>query len=390
LPSTPLKEVSMHVSRWLFAAFITSCCCVYAGGLIGCKPAAPPVVAPSNGSGLNSTPKSETTQPDKSPPAIQPVTTKLPTVESPKSLNTSPPEKDSLRDLAARLVEPAEGAGWRISDSAALELERLGPDAPAKLLPLLADPLLEVRRGAAFHLLSSFDPAVPAQVTAFKQLLEDKDPTVRNIGFQAVKQLPPAEIATASPQLIALLDPAHETKPENRAAVARLAGNLGQRGAPFATSLEKAAAGDNDDRVRAAATFAYCQVASPPESAVPLLKQVLKDKKPAVRLVAAGRLRTLALKAEAATSDLGTALSDEDESVRIAASEALARIGPPAVSTLRTALESKNANAKKLALACFSALGPAAKEALPTIEKAQQDPDKDVSDAAKVLVERLK
>ncbi len=367
----------MDVSRWLSAALIT-------GALIGCKPAAPPVAAPP------AAPQNENAKPVEPPPAIQPVTAKLPTAETPKPQNATQPEKDSLRDLAARLVEPAEGAGWRISESAALELERLGPDAPAKLLPLLADPLLEVRRGAAFHLLSSFDPAVPAQVAAFKQLLEDKDATVRNIGFQAVKQLPQTEIIAASPQLITLLDPAHEAKPENRAAVARLAGNLGQRGVPFAAGLEKAATSDNDDRVRSAATFAYCQIASPPESAVPLLKQVLKDKKPAVRLVAAGRLRNLALKAEGASNELGAALADDDENVRIAASEALVRIGPSAVSTLRTALVSKNTNAKKLALACFSAFGPAAKEALPAIEKAQQDADKDVSEAAKILVERLK
>jgi HEAT repeat protein len=368
----------MVLSRWLGVAFVI-------GSLLGCRPAPPPVADPRP-AGTATAAKPADAQPITQQP--QPVVTNSPPVQPPTKVVQ--PEKDSLRDLAARLVEPAEGAGWRISESAALELERLGADAPAKLLPLLADPLLEVRRGAAFHLLSSFDPAVPEQVTAFKKLLDDKDPTVRNLGFQAVKQLPPAELAATSPQLIVLLDPAHETKAENRAAVARLAGNLGQRGAPFATSLEKTAVSDEDLRVRSAATFAYTQVSLPPESAVPLLQQVLKDKQPAVRLVAAGRLRNLAAKAAAASNDLGTALADEDEAVRLAASEALVRIGSSAVPALRTALESKNVNAKKLALACLSALGPAAKDALPAIEKAQQDADKAVSEAAKVLAERLK
>lgn len=368
----------MVLSRWLCVAFVI-------GSLLGCRPAPPPVADPGP-EGTATAAKPADTPPIT--PQPQPVVTNSPPVQPPTKFVQ--PEKDSLRDLAARLVEPAEGAGWRISESAALELERLGADAPAKLLPLLADPLLEVRRGAAFHLLSSFDPAVPEQVTAFKKLLDDKDPTVRNIGFQAVKQLPPTELAATSPQLIVLLDPAHETKPENRAAVARLAGNLGQRGAPFATSLEKTAVSDEDARVRSAATFAYTQISLPPESAVPLLQQVLKDKQPSVRLVAAGRLRNLAAKAAAASTDLGTALADEDEAVRLAASEALVRIGPPAVPALRTALESKNVNAKKLALACLSALGPTAKDALPAIEKAQQDADRAVSEAAKVLAERLK
>lgn len=378
----------MNVSRWWWVVLATCA--------VGCKPGtpghvpSPPVDTPAPIGGTKTATVTETIPPESAPPSAQPTATKLPTVETPKPAPVAPPEKDSLRDLAARLVEPTENAGWRISETAALELERLGPDAAQKLLPLLADPLLEVRRGAAFHLLSSFDPAVPEQVAAFQKLLDDKDPTVRNIGFQAIKQLPPAALAAASPQLVSLLDPAHETKPDNRAAVARLAGNLGQRGAPFSASLEKAATTDGDDRVRAAATFAFAQVASPPESAVPLLRQVLKDAKPAVRLVAAGRLRNLALKAEAAAADLGTALADDDEGVRTAAAEALVRIGPPAVTALRTALEGKNTNAKKLALACLSSLGTAAKEALPAIQKAQQDSDKDISEAAKVLAERLK
>jgi len=371
----------MNVSRMLCVAAVVAC--------VGCRPSPPPVTPGSNG-GTNSAETNGTEQPEDSPRTVRPTAAKLPTVETPKSVPAPAPEKNSLRDLAARLIEPAEGAGWRISETAALELERLGPEAPKKLLPLLADPLLEVRRGAAFHLLSSFDPAVPEQVVAFKKLLDDKDPTVRNIGFQAVKQLPPAEIAATSSQLIALLDPSHETKPENRAAVARLAGTLGQRGAPFAESLQRAATSDSDDRVRAAAIFAYLQVISPPETALPLLQTALKDPKPSVRLVAAGRLRSLATKATPAATDLAAALADDNEDVRIAASEALVRIGPPALTPLRGALESRNANAKKLALACLSALGPAAKEVLPAIEKTQSDGDKDIAEAAKVLMERLK
>jgi HEAT repeat protein len=190
--------------------------------------------------------------------------------------------------------------------------------------------------------------------------------------------------------LLAMLDSQAEPESKNRAAVARFAGSLLSKGGPFAPALAKAAAHDPDDRVRSAATFAYCQVTAPPETAVPLLQQVLKDKQASVRLVAAGRLRSLGLKAEPAASDLGLALADESEDVRMAASEALLRMGPASVNALRTALESKDTNAKKMALASLSSLGPAAKEALPAIEKAQSDPNKDISEAAKVLVERLK
>ena len=368
----------MNLSRILCFAALAA--------LVGCRPSQP-VATP------NPKPASEEftkpVPPVTPPPAVQPVN-KLPTVDKPKPVTPAPTEKDPLRELAARLIEPTDKAGWRISESAALELERLGPDAAKKLLPLLGDSQLEVRRGAAFHLLSSFDPAVPEQVKAFQKLLDDKDATVRNIGFQAVKQLPPTEIAAASAQLATLLDATHETKAENRAAVARLAGTLGAKGVPFADALQKAATSDSDDRVRSAAIFAFLQVGATPETAVPLLQKALKDPKPSVRLVAAGRLRSLAAKAEPAAADLGIALADENEDVRLAVSEALVRIGPPALTPLRTALETGNANAKKLALACLSAFGPAAKEVLPAIQKAQGDADKTVSEAAKELAGRLK
>ncbi len=353
--------------------------------LVGCGPTPPPVVAPGPATGgTNSATVTVDVPPETPPSAIQPKTTKPPSVQP-----AQPPPKDSLLDLASRLVEPTGQGGWRISEPAALELERLGPDAPAQLLPLMSDERLEVRRGAAFHLLSTFDPSSPEQVAAFTKALDDQDATLRNIGLQAVRQLSPAEIAATSPQLLALLDPTRETKPENRAAIARLAGNLGPKGTAFIDGLATSATKDGDPRVRSAAIFALTQVA-PPEQALSTLRSGLTDKQAAVRLVAAGRLRSLASKADPAVADLGQALADQDERVRTAAAEALVLIGDKSVPALRTALESKDVNAKKLALACLSSLGPAAKDALPAIEKAQQDADANVREAAKVLAGRLK
>lgn len=369
----------MHVSRWLFAAFLI-------GSVIGCKPAAPPVAAPAPP--VNTPTTTETVQPTTVDQVRSFDKSKI--LPKEREAPAKPPEKDSLRDLASRLVEPVDGGGWRISESAALELERLGPDAPQKLVPLMADPLLEVRRGAAFQLLASFDPAVPAQVAAFQKLLNDKDATIRGLGLQAVRQMNPADRDAVNGELLAMLDAQAEPEAKNRATFARFAGSLMSKGEPFAVALSKAATTDPDDRVRSAAVFAYCQVITPPETAVPLLREVLKDKKAPVRLVAAGRLRSLALKAEPAATELGLALADENEDVRLAASEALVRMGPASLTALRTALESKDTNAKKLALACLSSLGPAAKDALPAIEKAQSDPDTNVSEAAKTLVGRLK
>jgi HEAT repeat protein len=349
-------------------------------GLIGCTKPSPPTVAPpqpTNGSEPTVTVKPSEQKPQPIKPAVS-----LPVQPKPQT-------DEALRAIAAKLVLPAGEGSWRINESSALELERLGSDAPAKLLGLLTDPQLEVRRGAAFHLLSSFDPSAKDQVAAFSGLLKDQDATIRGLGLTAVKQMHADDVSAAQPQLIALLDPTQETKPENRATVARFAGSLSHRGGPFAAALSTAAVNDPDERVRSAAIFALTQVAKP-EAYLSTLTKVLHDPKPNVRLVAAGRLRALGLQAHPAVDELGKALADEDDRVRTAAAEALTRIGILAIPTLSEQLGSKDVNARKLALACLAGLGPAAKSELPKIEKLQQDPDKDVREAANILVERLK
>jgi HEAT repeat protein len=323
------------------------------------------------------------------PPAVVSPDKTAPANPTPSATANAPAQNQPLRDIAAKLVAPTEGGGWRIDEAAALELERLGANAPASLLPLLDDNSVEVRRGAAYHLLSMFDPNSDEQTAGFVKTLGDKDATIRGIGFQAIRQLPKSEIANLTTPLINLLVPTIETKAENRANVARFVGSLGPDASKFIDALQGASYIDPDERVRAAALFALTQVA-PPEQTLPWLKQALADKHPAVRLVAAGRLRVLGTKAEAATPELIVALGDSDERVRTAAAEALAKMGPSALPQLQTALGSQDANVRKLSLACLASLGRAAKPALAAIEKCQQDADKDVAEAAKILVERLK
>jgi HEAT repeat protein len=317
------------------------------------------------------------------PVAIKP--TPVQPAAAPPNSNIDP----ALRELAARLIEPTDGGGWRISEPAALELERLGTDAPAKLLPLMNDDKLEVRRGAAFHLLSSFDPASPAQVAAFTKALDDNDATIRGIGLQAVRQMSAADRDAANGYLLAMLDPQAEPEPKNRAAFARFTGSLAEKGLPFARALAKAAVNDPDERVRSAAVFSLTQIAKP-DDYLPTLKKGLADKQPAVRIVAAGRLKALGMQAQPAADALGKALSDPDERVRTTAAEALVKIGVLAIPVLGEQLGSPDVNARKLSLACLSSLGAAAKSELARIEKLQQDPDADVREAAKILVARLK
>lgn len=357
--------------------------CLLAG--CGSKPPAPVANPNATPPVITEAPVVEETKPAEPPAPTQPAAAQPAPMPATKNAVA---QDDPLRDIAAKLVQPTDGGGWRIDEAAALELERLEKDAPVKLLPLLTDDKVEVRRGAAYHLLSMFNADAADQVRAFTALLGDNDAMVRGIGLQAVRQMHAPDIAQATAGLVAMLDPAKETKAENRAAIARLAGGLMGKGEGFAAGLAKSAVSDPEERVRSAALFALTQVAT--DQSMSTLKQAMADKQASVRLVAAGRLRNLGSKAEPATSELVTALGDEDERVRVAAAEAIVRIGPSAATKLSAALTSGNADARKLSLACLSGLGDAAKEVLPAIEKAQGDKDKDVAEAAKILVSRLK
>ena len=295
---------------------------------------------------------------------------------------------DELRALSAKLVERDPAGGWRISEAAALELEKQVADADAKLLPLLADPSIDVRRGAAFYLLGRFDPANKDHVAAFSRLLEDADQTVRGIGLSAVKQMRESDVAAAAPRLVTMLDPAREPQAENRAAIARMLGKLKLQAASATGALIEAAANDPAPQVRGVCLVAISQIATPEES-VAAYRTALTDADAAVRLVAAVRLRQLGPAAVAARQELGKALEDQDERVSNAAAETLVQIGPPAIAMLVKSLDAKPPTARKLALACLAKLGPAAKEAIPAIEIRLKDDEAEVRKLAKIALARI-
>jgi HEAT repeat protein len=296
--------------------------------------------------------------------------------------------KSSLRELAERLVVSDGKGGWRIAEQPATELEKLGPGAADDLLPLLRDPAAPVRRGAAFYLLGKFDPAKAEQVAAFSTLLDDEDQTLRGIGLSAAQQMRTKDQIEAVPRLTGMLTAMRENKPENRAAIARLIGSLKREAASAADSLAGAAADDPDPKVRAACLAAIVQVAEPGEVIAPLANG-LTDQDPAVRLVAAARLRQLAAAASPAAKQLAAAMGDDDQRVREAAAEALIRIGADAVEPVTAQLSSPNLSAKSLALACLAKIGPAARSALPAIEKCKMDADPVVRKLAEAAIKRI-
>ena len=168
---------------------------------------------------------------------------------------------NNLRELASRYVESDGAGGWRTNEQAATELEKLGPGAAEGLLPLLADQQVEVRRGAAFFLLGSFNANDQAQVQAFSALLGDADRTIRGIGLSAARQMRADDQAAAVPRLAAMLDPVREDKPANRESVARLLAGLKTGAGESIEQLAAAAAGDPVAGVRSACLIALARVA---------------------------------------------------------------------------------------------------------------------------------
>jgi hypothetical protein len=322
--------------------------------------------------------------------ALAPTPATGPAVSKSTVAATAPPPSAAspLRDLTARYLDSDGQGGWRTNEQAATELEKLGPQEAAALWPLLKDPQVEVRRGAAVFLLSQFDPANGEQVAAFTALLGDSDRMVRARALDAAKQFSKEDQIASLPRLAAMLDAAREERADNRAAIARLCGALKGDAAAALPELERAAADDPDARVRAATLVAISQIAEPPQ-AVPLLAKGLADKEASVRLVAAARLRQLGPAASGAANPLAAALADSGADVAEAAAEALARIGGPAVEPAAGQLSSTSAQARRLGLACLLKIGRPVPSSSVKIEKLKQDPDPQVRQLAEAASQRL-
>ncbi len=338
--------------------------CLAAGG---CRPNSAPAPAPPAAETASASPAAAAAP--SAPPAA------------------APPSGEGLADLLARYLESDGSGGWRPNEKSATEIEKLAPSVK-DLLALLGDSRAEVRRGAAFNLLSQFDPASSEQVAALTAALADSDPAVRSIVRSAVADMRPADQVAATPQLAGLLRPELEARAENRAAIARLLGTLKGEAAPVLPALRPAALSDPDARVRSAALVAIGQIA-PPGEAVADLASGLADKDAAVRIVAAAQLRRLSTAAAPAAKQLAGVLGDAEQRVRENAAEALILIGQPAVEPLIVVLGESNVEARKYALAALAKIGPPAKAAVPAVEKCLKDSDAAVQKLAAEALQQI-
>ena len=287
---------------------------------------------------------------------------------------------DSMRDGSSLAVEALAKIGtpaidimvaalrdveWKVRRAAVLALSEIGdPRAIQPLIATLMDKDDDVRRAVAGALVKAGEPAVrplivvledlnvDARRSAVEALGEIGDPqavrplvAVLNDEDQQVRQAAAdALVKVGKPAVQPLIAVLEDLNVDVRRAAAE---SLGEIGDPQAVRPLVAALNDEDQQVRKAAANALVKVG---EQSVDLLTSALQDPEGNVRNVAAGILEQLGWKPDCgesgawywvikrdckqasklglvAVTPLLFALHDEDKDVRMAAAEALGRLG---------------------------------------------------------------
>ncbi len=142
-----------------------------------------------------------------------------------------------------------------------------------------------------------------------------------------------------------------------------------------------------DDRVRWSALKELDGLdAASKERLVPDLVQALKSKRELVRYFASEALGKVGAPALPA---LGKALRDVDADVRYRASEALGAIGPAAVPVLSEALADKEGDVRSQAASGLAKVGPAARDAVSALVRALRDREPTVRQAVANALGRI-
>lgn len=200
-------------------------------------------------------------------------------------------------------------------------------------------------------------------------------------GGQAPSSTPEARPAPAAPgvpvyrglDISEYRERLKRTAGAERAEVIRAIGSFGADAIPAIGSLT-VALGDPDERVRAAAAWAFSQIGPTGAEGVPALAKALSDSQPRVRHLGAIALRDMGPAAAPAVPDLIRALSDPSLYVRARAANALGNIGvaaSAAVQPLAGLLLAKDEEGlvRSSAATALGDIGPAAKGALPALRE---------------------
>ncbi|MHC5012427.1 MAG: HEAT repeat domain-containing protein, partial [Planctomycetota bacterium] len=137
-----------------------------------------------------------------------------------------------------------------------------------------------------------------------------------------------------------------------------------------------------DDPTHGVGRAAYEWLVARSTDALPVLVDLMSHGNSDVRAAAAQILREMGWSAQDAVPALIQALGDEVDSVRFYASDALAKIGPPAVPALIRAAEHGDARTRPRAIEALAGGGVATREALPLLLRALRGEDSALREAA--------
>jgi HEAT repeat protein len=164
---------------------------------------------------------------------------------------------------------------------------------------------------------------------------------------------------------------------------------IGQGAKPAVGALVKAVGGSNEE-VCNKAVKVFEVLGPSAKDAVPGLVKLLQSKKSETRRHAADALGWIGPAAKPALENLIELFGNENQTLRVVAVRAVARIGKDAVEPLSKALENPQEKVRLSAMAALAYLHEDAKPALPTLRQlAQNDPSEEVRTEAAQLVKKL-
>jgi HEAT repeat protein len=235
------------------------------------------------------------------------------------------------------------------------------------------------QREAAARALIELDPDPQIARPVIKKVMDGASPEVLNAAMDAMAGLGEKVL----PRMIEALE-----APEVRARAAAIIARIGAKAKRAVPALVDALA-DPDPQTRNEILFALAAIGPDAKAAVPAVTKALSDADMNVRYAACYALGSIGPAAKSAKAALQRNLASPDEFLSVSSAWALARIDPGCTETapksvplLVKALGEPDAMTRLHAAESLGLLGPLAKDAAPALQKAVQDANADVREAA--------
>jgi HEAT repeat protein len=327
-----------------------------------------------------------------------------------------PAEAGDVAGLIRGLDLPEPGKRARAAEI----LGEIGSDAKAAvpyLVKLLKDKSEEVRRNSA-RAIEQIGSLTQGDLPGVVDAMKDPDPDIRVSIITAIKLMgPEADIAIPS-----LIEALHDPQTPVRLQAAKALAAMGTTAKAAIPALAKVLEADKSPDVRSESVLALSKMGTDARAALPSLEAALKDPSLDVRLgilsaiesigpdakgvapllvktlkeknrdYRAGVIKALgAIGPEAAKDTLEPLISSLQEAhLRPDATEALGKMGKPAVKPLTILLITRDPNIRICAVVALGEIGPDAKTAVDLLNRlAKFDRVPEIRDAAKEAVKKI-